>query len=259
MMPTPLAHRFRLILAGVDFSLESGHALRYAVATARRCGGRVLALHVIDPLLSTAAATAYAERPLVDEARAELDRFVRRTLGAEAAVSVTCEVMVGTTRQVLIDESRRRHPDVVVLGTQGRGGFSKVFFGSTTEALLRRYHGAVMVVPPKCGDPDAHWPGGSIVAAVPAGLHHRAMMSAAARTAEVFGAWLTVVPPEPPGGRTRWHPAPLVVLPMPDSARLETFRQGTQAYEFVRRVGVPVLVMHTGRRIGHVELPKQVA
>jgi hypothetical protein len=46
---------------------------------------------------------------------------------------------------------------------------------------------------------------------------------------------------------------------MPDSARLETFRQGTQAYEFVRRVGVPVLVMHTGRRIGHVELPKQVA
>ena len=259
MMPTPLQHRFRLILAGVDFSPESAHALRYACATARRCGGRVLALHVVDPLLSTAAATAYAERPLVDEATAELDRFVRRTLGAETAAAVTSEVVVGSAREALIDESRRRHPDVVVLGTHGRGGFSKVFFGSTTEALLRRYHGAVLVTPPRCSDPDANWPGGSIVAAVPSGLNHRAMVSAAARTAEVFGSWLTVVPPESPGARTRWHPAPLVVLPMPDSARLETFRQGTQAYEFIRQVGVPVLVMHTGRRIGHVELPKRVA
>jgi hypothetical protein len=128
-----------------------------------------------------------------------------------------------------------------------------MFFGSTTESLLRRYRGAVMVVPPRCGHPDADWPDGSIVAAVAPGPHHRAMISAAARTADVFGAWLTVAAPEPSTARKRWHPAPLVVLPVPDAARLQTFMQGTEAYEFIRRTGAPVLVMHTRRSIGHLE------
>jgi nucleotide-binding universal stress UspA family protein len=259
MMPMPLVHRFRLIVAGIDFSAESAHALRYAAATARRCGGHVVALHALDPLLSAAAAHAYAERPLTLETMTELERFVGRTLDAADAATVECSVVVGPAREVLRQECRRRHADVVVLGTQGRGGLSKLFFGSTTEGLLRRYRGAVMIVPRRCPGPDAAWPSGSIVAAVAPGLHHRAMMSAAARTAEVFGAWLTVVPPEPPRRRGRWHPAPLVILPVPDASRLETFREGTRAYEFMRQVGVPVLVMHTGRRIGHVERPRQVA
>jgi nucleotide-binding universal stress UspA family protein len=254
MMPTPLTHRFRLILAGVDFSTESAHALRYAEATARACGGRVVAVHALDPLLSAAAARAYAEQPLATETRAALAQFVRRTLGPDATGDVVEPVVaIGPAREVLMQEAVRQHADVVVLGTHGRGGLSKVFFGSTTEALLRRYHGAVMVVPPRCGVPSARWPDGSVVAAVGPGLHHRAMISAAARTAEVFGAWLTVVEPGPSRGHRRWRPAPLVVLPLPDSARFTTFKQGTQAYEFIRLAGVPVLVMHTGRRIGHVE------
>jgi nucleotide-binding universal stress UspA family protein len=257
MMPTPLTRRFRLILAGVDFSLESAHALRYAVATARRCGGRVVAVYAVDPLLSAAAAQAYSKYPIEQDARKELERFVRKTLGLADAGRVESAVVVGSARQALADEARRRHADVVVLGTHGRGGISKMFFGSTTEGLLRRYHGAVMVVPPQCGNPDSDWPVGSIVAEVPPGPRHRAMLSAAARTAEVFGAWLTAEP-EPFADR-RQEAAQLIVLPIPDAARLQTFAQGSRAYEFIRRAGVPVLVMHTGRRIGHAERPKAVA
>jgi nucleotide-binding universal stress UspA family protein len=259
MMPTPLTRRFRLILAGVDFSLESAHALRYAAATARQCGGRVVAVHAVDPLLSAAAAHAYAKYPIEQDARKELERFVRKTLGLADAGHVESAVVVGSARQALADEARRRHADVVVLGTHGRGGISKMFFGSTTEGLLRRYHGAVMVVPPRCGNPAADWPGGSIVAEVPPGPHHRAMLSAAARTAEVFGAWLTAAATEPSADRRPQASAPLIVLPIPDAARLETFTQGTHAYEFIRRARVPVLVTHTRRRIGHAERPKAVA
>jgi len=254
MMPPPLTRRFRLILAGVDFSVESAHALRYALATARRCGGHVIALHVVDPVVETAAARGYAERPLVADAEAELTRFVRRTLGVEAAGGVECAAVVGVARRALCEEGRRRQADVIVLGTHGRGGLAKACFGSTTEAVLRRYHGAVMVVPPMCANPGGRWPEGSIVAAVFDGLQRRPMLSAAAATADVFGAWLTVVPVEPPARGARWHPAPLVVLPLPESARFESFRLGTRAYELIRRAGVPVLVVHTGRRIGHPRL-----
>jgi len=259
MMPSARTHRFRLILAGVDFSRESAQALRYAVATARSAGGRVVVVHAIDPLLSAAVVRAYGERALAEDARGDLERFIRRAVGAEAAPAIACAIVEGPARQVLIAEARRRHADLVVVGTTGRGGLSKTFFGSTTEALLRRYDGAVMVVPPRCGRPPAGWPGGSMAAAIPAGPHRRAMLSAAARTAAVFGGGLTVVEPPAGGARARWQPAPLVLLPMARAARLQMFRQGSAAYALVRRAAVPVVVLHTGRRVGHPELHRPAA
>jgi nucleotide-binding universal stress UspA family protein len=257
MMPPPRHRRFRLILAAVDLSPQSAHALRYAMAMAHACGGRVIAVHALDPLLEAAAAQAYADKPLVSDTKQALVRFARKTLGPDAA-RVEFAVVIGPPRQAIMAEAARRRPDVVVVGTNARGGMSKLFFGSTTEALLRRYRGAVLVVPPRSGDPGSNWPHGDVVAAIAAGPHRRAMVSAAARTAEIFGGWLSMTSPEGRLPRSRWHGVPIVVLPLPDSARLKTFTQGTRAYEFVRRARAPVLVMHTGRRIGHVE-PRHTA
>lgn len=257
MMPPPRTRRFRLILAAVDFSPQSAHALRYATAMAHACGGRVVVVHALDPLLEAAAARAYAERPLIADTKRELIRFARRTLGADAA-SLEYAVVIGAPCQTIIAEAARRRPDVVVVGTNARAGMPKLFFGSTTEALLRRYHGAVLVVPPQSRAPGAAWPHGHVVAAVGGGPHHRAMVSAAARTAEIFGGWLSMTSPEGELPRSRASGAPMVVLPLPGASRLKTFTQGTRAYEFVRRAHVPVLVMHTGRRIGHVE-PRHTA
>lgn len=259
MMPTPHAHRFRLTLVAVDFSPQSASALRYGAATARVAGGRVVALHVLDPLLSAAAARAYAERPLIAETRADLARFVSKTLGRADAEAIDCKVCIGPARQAVIDEARRLRADLIVVGTNGRGGVSKLFFGSTTESLLRRYRGAVMVVPPRAPQPGPRWPDGRLLGVIPAGPHHQAIASAAARTADVFGAWLTfaVAADRPP--RQARSAAPLIVLPLPAATRLRTFTQGTAAYEFVRRAHVPVLVMHTGRRIGHVTPSKRAA
>jgi nucleotide-binding universal stress UspA family protein len=259
MMPTPHIRRFRLILAAVDFSRASAKALRYAAATARACGGQVEAIHALDPLLSAAAARGYAESPLVAETEAALERFVRRTLGENAGARVRCAVVVGSARQVLMLEARRRRPDLVVIGTSGRRGVAKLFFGSTTEALLRRYHGAVMVVPPHSPNPGPRWPHGSIVAAVGAGPHRRAMITAAARTAEVFGAFLTVTALTAQTSSSHPRATSLMVLPLPDAARLRTFAQGTSAYAFVRGADVPVMVLRTGRRLGHPGLAPKAA
>ena len=259
MMPTPQRRRFRLIVAGVDFSRESAKALKYAAATSRACGGRIVVVYAIDPLLTAAAARAYSERLLIADGRRTLAHFVRRAIGDGVVAPRDLIVVAASARQALADVCRRYRADVLVLGTHGRGGFSKMVFGSTTEALLRRYHGAVMVVPPHCGDPGPHWPDASIVAAVGEGRQRRAMLAAAARVVDVFGGGLTVIAPSARVARPPQQGAPLVVLPLPDAARLRTFRQGTAAYEIVRTVGMPVLVVRTGRRIGHVETPRRAA
>ena len=259
MMPSPRTHRLRLSLAGVDFSRPSAKALRYAVAAARAGGGRVVAVHAIDPLLSAAASRAYASRPLIAETRTSLVKFVRSTVGAPAAAAVECVVTVGTARQALITESQRLRADIVVVGTSGRGGVAKAFFGSATEALLRRHRGAVMVIPPGSPDPPAGWPCPSVVAAVMDDAHRRSSMQAAARAADVFGAWLSVANADAAVPHSAWRQASLVLLPLPAADRFRAFRQGTAAYRFVCRTRRPVLVIHTGRRIGHSEVHGRAA
>jgi nucleotide-binding universal stress UspA family protein len=251
MMPSPRTHRFQLILVAVDFSPQSARALRYGVATARAAGGRVVALPAIDPLLSAAAARAYAERTLIADTRAALTRFVSKTVGREGAAHIECRVGTGAVRHVLIENARRLRADVIVVGTNARGGVPKLFFGSTTESLLRRSTTAVMVVPPRAPSPGPRWPDGRIVAAISVGPHRRAIVSAAARAAEVFGAWLTLAPADRPLPAAR-DGEPLIVLPLPAATRLRAFAQGGTAYEFVRRACVPVLVLHTGRSVGHL-------
>ena len=51
--------RFRSILCPVDFSTQSGHAIRQAAKVARRSDGRLTVLFVYDPLLFAAAAAVY--------------------------------------------------------------------------------------------------------------------------------------------------------------------------------------------------------
>jgi len=257
MMPTPRSHRFRSIVAGVDFSSRSAKALRYAVAMARAGGGRVRAIYVIDTLLVAAAARAYSERRLIAESRDDLERFVRASVGRDLARGVTCTVVSGAPRSRLAEACRRFRADVLVLGTHGRGGFAKAFFGSTTEGLLRRYRGAILAIPARCPDPAEGWPGPSIAAAVPPGGQRRAMVLAATRMADVVGAWLTLT--ELAAARATPSRGGLTILPLPGTSRLRAFREGTTAYEFLRRARGPVLVVHTGRRVGHVEMPRRVA
>ena len=258
MMPPPRTHRFSLILAAVDFSRQSAKALRYAVALARAGGGRVVAVHVIEPVLAGAAAQAYDERALIRDTTAGVAKFVASTAGAASAPGIQCLAVAGAPRQTLAATARRLHADVLVMGTHGRGDVDKAFFGSVAKSLLRRYPETVMVIPPGCPDPPASWPGLAL-AAVGHGRSRRALISSAARMAALFGAWLSVVDVETPARQPAWRQAGLILLPLPAADRLRTFRQGPGAHRVIREAHRPVLVMHAGRRIGHVAGPRKAA
>jgi nucleotide-binding universal stress UspA family protein len=244
MMPAPKSHRFRSIVCAVDMSRHSATALRYASALAASSGGTVAALFAVDPLLSAAA--AYDSKIVERDALRELERFVRSTLGPLVAPSVRCVVATGPARTVVIREARRLRSDVVVIGTNARRGARKLFFGSTAESVLRHSRGAVLVIPPGCRAPHDTWPGSSIVAAVGQDRHRRAEIGAAARMAEHFGAWLSIVPVTS-AGAPRPDRATLIIYPLPRQGRLRTFQQGGAAYRFICASRSPVLVIRTAR------------
>jgi nucleotide-binding universal stress UspA family protein len=156
---------FQSILCPVDFSPQSRKAVRYAAALAQRSGGRLVVLFVNDPLLLAAAAAVYHHRRLfVERSRAELVRFVKsiRT-GPTLRKGVSCMVSEGNPGDEILRAAKRLESDLIVIGTHGLSGVSKLFFGSTTEHVLQRVTIPVLAIPPSIRTPKPHRRGTSVL------------------------------------------------------------------------------------------------
>ena len=143
--------RLRSILCPIDFSEPSREAVRYAADLARRTGGHLSVLFVNDRLLLVAAVAAFHRRPLfLRRTQTELERFVKESIrtGQVPRGGIACNVAEGDPAGEILNEARRLKSDLIVMGTHGLKGLDKLFFGSTTEQVLRRVKVPVLAIPP---------------------------------------------------------------------------------------------------------------
>lgn len=150
------------VLCPVDFSDESRNALRWARVVADRRGATLIVLHAVEPLLAEAAKVHSGVTLDGSETEAALREFVSTTAaeGKTPLDRVTFRVRVGDPADVILGEAGKEQPLLIVMGTHGLGGFTKLLIGSTTEHVLRRARHPVLAVPPlqerapKAGDPS---------------------------------------------------------------------------------------------------------
>jgi nucleotide-binding universal stress UspA family protein len=149
-MPT-----LRSILCPVDFSDQSQQALRWAVALAARHQSRLVVLTAVDPLLAQAARARFSLDLAEAETAPALREFVKAVSPAHAswAAKSSIDVRVGSAHEEILDAADRERADLIVMGTQGLGGFRKLLLGSTTERVLRRTHTPLLAVPLVDGQP----------------------------------------------------------------------------------------------------------
>jgi nucleotide-binding universal stress UspA family protein len=209
---------FRSIVCAVDFSRHSAMALRYAAALRRTSRAHLVVVYAVDPLLSAAAAAAYDSRTIKGNVLLELRRFVRRTLGAGATATLSCEVVVGRSARAILAAADRLEADLIVAGTHGLSGVKKVFFGSTTEALLRRSPVPILAVPRRCQKPLPDWP-------------QRAIMAAAGDSPDELAAV------------AKASGADLLLVNVPASKGLRRIAQRSLAYRMLCAARCPVLVL----------------
>lgn len=138
------------ILCPVDFSDASRAALLHARAIAQHFGSRLIVLTVEDPLLTEAVDISMEDGWHPEDTRRELARFVTRLLHGNplSAVDVDYEVRVGKPASHILDVARARACDLIVMSTHGLTGVRKLFFGSTTERVLRETTVPVLAVHP---------------------------------------------------------------------------------------------------------------
>jgi nucleotide-binding universal stress UspA family protein len=110
--------------------------LRYANTIAAHFGARLTVLVVNDPLLLEASHLATGASNLTEETIREMQRFVKQTVGTQAK-DVTLEVAAGKPAPEILRISREHQTGLIVMASHGLSGFRKLFFGSTTERVLR--------------------------------------------------------------------------------------------------------------------------
>ena len=112
-------------------------------------GGRLTLLAVNDRLLVEATELAAEADHLARDTVREVDRFCRQTSGCSLAAvgDVRLEVGTGKPSSEILRISKERGADLIVMSSHGATGFRKLFFGSTTERVLRETTVPVLVTP----------------------------------------------------------------------------------------------------------------
>jgi nucleotide-binding universal stress UspA family protein len=138
------------ILCPVDFSDASRSALGYGRMLMEHFDARLLILTVEDPLLTEAIdlGTGHVWDP--EDTRRELAHFVSGALGGNPLKDGDVEylVAVGKPAKQVLHVAQENACDLIVMSTHGLTGMRKMFFGSTTERVLRETTIPVLAVPP---------------------------------------------------------------------------------------------------------------
>jgi len=129
----------RSILLATDFSEASEQALRYSLALARFYESKFCLAHVVSSLGLTMAgpgAIAACEEAISREA-ADLENSLTHT-GALTGIQYKFIVRHGELWPELREIIRNESTDLLVVGTHGRHGVGKLFFGSVAEQIFRQ-------------------------------------------------------------------------------------------------------------------------
>src|SRR4051812_46187461 len=143
-------HVTHAVLCPIDFSDSSRAALKYAAAVAAHFGTRLTLLTVNDTLLVEADEMAHGPGRLAADARAELERFYADTFTGDLPSGITTTFVAATGQPAAenLRESEANPADLIVMNSRGATGVRKLFFGSTTERVLRETTVPVLVTAP---------------------------------------------------------------------------------------------------------------
>jgi nucleotide-binding universal stress UspA family protein len=138
------------ILFPTDFSPASSAALPFALVLARVYGATVLVTHILQ---SEPYRQVVAGRLPVQDRRAWQDAAHRLTeFSADRQIGdIPCKSLIdqGDLTDAIPQIIREQDVDLVVLGTRGRRGMSKLVLGSSAEKIYRSAPCPVLTVGPK--------------------------------------------------------------------------------------------------------------
>jgi universal stress protein A len=138
------AMNIKKILFPTDFSDAGKHALHLATSLARDHGGQLVIVHVEEPPMAYGGGELYygVEEPN----REELLKMVADVVPTDPGVPCTHKLLIGDPAEAILQTADAESVDLIVLGTHGRRGLTRLLMGSVAEAVVRRANCPVLTV-----------------------------------------------------------------------------------------------------------------
>jgi nucleotide-binding universal stress UspA family protein len=137
------------VLVAVDDSTFSQAALKAVASQYRPAETQVRVVHVLQPIaVSTPPQMAPDYTPELRDQAKEAEKLVQNAAQSlrSQGFQVDTEIDKGDIRERILDTAQNWHADLIVLGSHGRGGLSRMLLGSVAESVTRHAPCSVEVV-----------------------------------------------------------------------------------------------------------------
>jgi universal stress protein A len=126
-----------------DLNLASENALTWAIHLAKANDADLLLLHVVAP------ATRIFESPPPTKAQAELELSLMLTQAKLNDLRARAFVLCGASSidHQILRAARLERIDLIVMGTRGRTGLSRLLVGSVASRVISRARCPVLIIP----------------------------------------------------------------------------------------------------------------
>jgi universal stress protein A len=139
--------KIHTILCPVDFSDASRKAVQYAREFASNMGAAVYLLNVVEPrpmavdiTLNYVPLEEDLEKAAAEDLKVILQEFLHSGLKAE------CAVEFGNPPDVILDKAAELDVNLLIMGSHGKKGLSRLIMGSVAETVVRKAHCPVLIV-----------------------------------------------------------------------------------------------------------------
>ena len=147
--------QYKKVLFCTDFSDNADYAFNFAYGIAKRDEGLLYILHVM-PYDSN---QAYAESFITMEDMEKIKKAVEEDVAnnykeryekkIENGIAYEFITKSGREDEEIIGFAQKEKVDLIVIGTHGRTGIERVFFGNVAEKVLRHSPFPVFIIPCK--------------------------------------------------------------------------------------------------------------
>jgi nucleotide-binding universal stress UspA family protein len=149
--------KYKKVLFCTDFSENSDYAFDFAYGIAKRDEGLLYILHVLpdNPQLHQAFAEKYITKDNLEKIRRdikeELDNKYQEHYTKNIGDEVIYEIVTRSGRQEeeILKFAKEKNVDIIVMGTHGKTGIERVFFGSIADKVIKYSTSPVFIIPCK--------------------------------------------------------------------------------------------------------------
>jgi universal stress protein A len=139
--------KIQTILCPVDFSDASRKAVQYAREFARSMGASIYLLTVVEPRpMAVDISLNYVPLEADLEKAAEEDLELIRQDLINSGLKVECGVEIGNPADVILDKIDEFNVNLIIMGSHGKQGLSRLIMGSVAEIVVRKANCPVLIV-----------------------------------------------------------------------------------------------------------------